>query len=406
MAHADPRRGTVATALLASVLATVIAAGGGCEIGIGGDVPAFECVQGPAVCPGNQVCDTSSHQCVAPCSVTGCGGGTECDPNTNVCVLGEAGPSDDGPGPDTSMNDGDAASTPDEAAPPADTGTTEGSGPCRTLGCKCGGGGDCDSGICADQLSVTPGLWSAAGSAGFCTQPCCVSADCDLRTVCFASGAGGDYCVNPLWVGRSVAGGGTKNGGSSCANNSDCRSGFCAGTSCADTCCSTGQASSQCASGTTCRFGNFPGGVAFDKNYVAYCDTSQGNGQNGSGCSSNNSCRSSLCASDPSNVCHDACRNSAECGSQQACQYVLPQPAATPAPVVAACFSSQGNTPQGGSCNPTGSTCQSGFCDPNASVCTDVCFANSDCTKTGWRCRPETVPLQGGGSYSVLACGT
>jgi hypothetical protein len=35
-----------------------------------------------------------------------------------------------------------------------------------------------------------------------------------------------------------------------------------------------------------------------------------------------------------------------------------------------------------------------------------VCFANSDCTKTGWRCRPEQVQLSTGGSYSVLACGT
>jgi hypothetical protein len=46
-----------------------------------------------------------------------------------------------------------------------------------------------------------------------------------------------------------------------------------------------------------------------------------------------------------------------------------------------------------------------GFCDPTAKVCTDICFADTDC-KSGWRCRPEMVSPQGGGSYSVLACGT
>jgi hypothetical protein len=38
--------------------------------------------------------------------------------------------------------------------------------------------------------------------------------------------------------------------------------------------------------------------------------------------------------------------------------------------------------------------------------CTSVCFTNADCTTSGWTCRPEQVTVSGGGSYSVLACGT
>jgi hypothetical protein len=37
--------------------------------------------------------------------------------------------------------------------------------------------------------------------------------------------------------------------------------------------------------------------------------------------------------------------------------------------------------------------------------CTDVCFADSDCTVDGWRCRPEVAVL-GQVSFSYLACGS
>ena len=45
------------------------------------------------------------------------------------------------------------------------------------------------------------------------------------------------------------------------------------------------------------------------------------------------------------------------------------------------------------------------MCSTTTNECTDVCFANSDCTKSGWRCRPEAETLQGGGKFEVLACG-
>ena len=401
MAQADPRRGTVATALLASVMAIVIAAGGGCEIGIGGEVPAFECVQGPAVCPGNQVCDTSSHQCIEPCSVTGCSGGTECDPDTNVCVLAEAGPQETST-IDSSTMDADASAP--ETAPPAETGPAE-TGPCRGLLCPCSGGAACDSTICADSSVVPTTLWNAAGQVSFCTQPCCTSADCAAGTVCYAAGgspaAAGNYCINPTWVGRTM-GIGALPGGSSCGTGRDCRSGLCTGSSCADVCCTTAGTNEpdECASGTTCRFAKFPGAASSDTNFVAWCGQG-GNGQNGSTCNSDSSCASELC--DGVDGCADACRNTADCSSGESCAYVNPPPPNDSA-VVAACFGGAGNGAQGSACTNDGD-CRSQFCDTTVThECSDVCFANADCTKSGWRCRPATIAL-GGGNFSVLACG-
>jgi hypothetical protein len=78
-------------------------------------------------------------------------------------------------------------------------------------------------------------------------------------------------------------------------------------------------------------------------------------------------------------------------------------------PVVAVCVSGQGGLPEGATCDTTMDEC-SGFCvstgSGNTGVCTDVCFGNSDCTMSGWTCRPQTVAVTGGGSYSVLCCGS
>lgn len=405
MAQGHWRRGSIATATFAAVLVTLVAAGGGCGIVIGADVPDFECLGTTAAeCPGNQVCDTiSSHHCIAPCSLTGCKGGTQCDPTSSLCV-GVA--SDDGPTVDEEAStteggpDADATTAPDEAAPPAETGPTETSGPCRSIGCKCSGGTDCDSGICADQLSVTSGVWSAAGSAGFCTSPCCTSNECAAGSVCFATAAGGNYCVDPSWVQRSTALG-TGLGGATCATGRDCRSGLCAGTTCADTCCSTGQAG-ECSGSDVCSFGDFPGAVTYDKSYVAMC-AHGGTGQNGANCSHNSDCESELCDATQFGNCRNACRNTADCGGGGvSCAYIT---VTGDTGVVAACFPGAGNTPEGSSCQQDGD-CQSQFCNPTSKECTDVCFADSDCTKSGWRCRPEVVTVQAGGSFSVLACGT
>jgi hypothetical protein len=230
--------------------------------------------------------------------------------------------------------------------------------------------------------------------------------------VCFATAAGGNYCVLPQWIGRS-GGLGTGAGGASCTNARDCRSGLCSGNTCADTCCS-GQATGECASGSVCTFSAFPGS-GIDVHYGAHCAAAGGTGTNGHSCSSNNSCESQICAADTmfgNNYCHGACRSATDCtgtcdGAPCACNYVLPNGTTD---LVAVCIGSSGNTPEGGTCNPTMDTCAAGFCDSNTNKCTSVCFTNADCTTAGWHCRPElvTIYVNGtpGGSYSVLACGT
>jgi hypothetical protein len=73
--------------------------------------------------------------------------------------------------------------------------------------------------------------------------------------------------------------------------------------------------------------------------------------------------------------------------------------------IAAACFATLGFGAVGAACQ-SNTDCKSNFCDSVAKVCTDVCFGNSDCTQqSGWRCRPESVAVQSGGTYSVLSCG-
>jgi hypothetical protein len=120
MAGGRRRRRAGATTPFTALLLAMVAAGGGCEIAIGSAIPDFECVQGAAVCPGNEVCDPSSHQCVAPCSVTGCKGGLACDPSGSLCVVGEAGAGAEAATSDGAIPDGESSG---EAQPPTDSGT-------------------------------------------------------------------------------------------------------------------------------------------------------------------------------------------------------------------------------------------------------------------------------------------
>jgi hypothetical protein len=407
-----------AAAFVSLLLAAVVLAGGGCEIAIQNDPPDFECVQGPAVCPPPQVCDPSSHQCVAPCSTTLCADGLQCDPVADLCVPvsggSEASPSDaptllEANAEANADARADQATMPDEAAPPVEAAPAEG-GLCRNLGCACTGDASCDSGVCADSSTIPAMLYQAAGSQSFCSKPCCTSADCSVDMVCFAAGgadsAAGNYCVAPGWVSRSPSLGLTP-GGATCAMDLDCRSGRCAGGTCADTCCST-SATSQCALGSVCRFATFPGVAAFDDGFVAWCGPG-GSGANGYACYRDSDCASELCDGAPDG-CADACRNSGDCSAGESCVYVNP-PAPNDAFVVAACFGGAGSTPEGGPCT-TDVDCQSQFCDttivPN--VCSDVCFADSDCTQPGWRCRPESLTLYTTdgvpvGKFTALACG-
>jgi hypothetical protein len=404
----------IAAAVLVSVMAT---AGGGCGLIIGGDLPPFTCEDGgQGVCPENQVCDPS-HHCVRSCaaSASACPEGSRCEPS-GFCTDGATGDATTDVAPDASTDgspdDGNADAMGDEAldAPTGpDQMASDGNGHpdagCRDIGCPCSSNASCDSMVCADALTVTSALYTAAGGHKFCTAPCCTSADCSSgNNVCFATGLGGNYCVNPAWIGRAVPMG-SSIGGHTCMSNEQCRSGWCNITStggvCADTCCATSDMV-QCVAGTWCQFGAFPGAVAFDRSYVGYCATGGAWG-NRSPCTANSACQSELCDTTTMYGCLAACRSSANCsGAAESCVY-LPWPRSNPTAIVAACYGASGTAAEGASCTKN-SDCSSQFCDPTSQVCTDVCFANSDCPKAGWRCRPEPVNLGDAGAV-LLACG-
>ncbi len=293
-----------------------------------------------------------------------------------------------------------------------DTGGGETTNTCPSKGapilCGCSGAAGCASGVCADSLDQGMPLYNASGMS-FCTQPCCKSLDCPAGTVCYATGQGGNYCVDPAWAGRTVPAGMTTGGGS-CSRNADCRSGLCSGTYCVDTCCSTPNGSTDCAGGDTCQIGTFPGANSIDQQFSAYCGYSPtANGQDGSSCNNNNSCQSNLCAQfmgEPSSHCRDACRSDADCTGNDTCVYVITAQTGSPTPIVAACAPPAGSAAMGTTCDM--STNCKGFCDSTSMKCTSPCFSDSDCSAvSGWHCRPEVIALtsQGGGSYGVLACG-
>lgn len=410
-------RRSLAVATFASVLVAVLGATGGCELAVGDTVPSFYCNGGPATCPAGEVCDMSSHDCVPDCNKTGgCSGGRVCS-STGLCV----GNMMDGGGmPEVGVNEtsgqdvadvADVMITDDEAAPPPDTGGNETTNPCPTTGagilCGCSGASSCASGMCADSLAVGMSLYNAAGMKSFCTQACCTSTDCPSGTVCYATGQGGDYCVDPSWLGRAVPAGNTAGGGG-CSRNADCRSGLCTSNYCVDTCCSTPNGSTECAGGDVCQIGTFPGSGSVDQNYASYCAFGGGNGQDGASCTSTTGadCQSGLCArfmGESSSHCRDACSSNADCTNGDACSYVISGQTTSPTPIVAACAPPAGTVPMGSSCDMT-TNCD-GFCDPNSSKCTAPCFSDGDCSG-GWHCRIELISLssQGGGSYDVLVC--
>jgi len=412
-------RRSLAVAAFTSALLAIVAAGGGCELAIGDTVPDYTCFPGHQdVCPAGQVCSplggsTQRGQCMPSCvSRPGsCGANYVCS-QSGLCV----GTGSDGGmgGDDVGVNDSQGpeadvadAMTEEEATPPVETGTDSGNCPGGIL-CACSGDSNCTSKLCVGQLEVGTGLYQAAGSSNFCSKPCCVSADCPGNTVCFATGQGGSYCVDPTWLGRTAGSNTGALGGANCSTGRDCRSALCDGSGhCVDTCCSTGQTSSECAGSATCTFGNFPGANSIDKNDTAYCG-SGGSSPGGSSCFQNSDCESYLCAAGPgemSNKCKDACRSSSDCTSGYTCNYVIPPNPPTPTPVLAACFPPSGNLSMGQTCDPANDMCK-GFCDSSTNLCTDVCFADSDCSGvSGWRCRDATIAVQGGGSYSILCCG-
>ncbi len=418
--RADRLAGGVAVAVTATAVFGLVA-GGGCEAIVGDQIPSFTCVPGVAQnCPTGSVCVPSTRQCVArsetctPGASTGCAAGSRCDPQTLRCTQSSQTDSGDGPGADaTSVRVGDSATdspgvvatdgplladAPSGDAADSNAGdVSTGDGPptCRGITCSCSRPSDCDSGICADQLTATTALSMAIMGMNFCTQPCCTSFDCPLTTVCFGTGGGGSYCVAPGWIGRGSTLGGVE-GGAMCTGNSECRSGVCSNGACADTCCSTAQESTECAGSTVCRFAAFPGS-GFDTHETAWCGAAVGNVTGGGTCVvGDSSCQSGKCSF---THCVAACRISTDCSSGLECSYGAgPTTVPSNKDIVAGCLSAAGITANGGTCT-SNADCQSAFCD--GSHCTDACATDMDC-KSGLHCRPVIVQVQG--SYAVLAC--
>jgi hypothetical protein len=374
---------------------------------------------GPSVCGPEQVCAPlptgTEYSCVKSCPKNACRSDEMCDHAKGWCV--PFNPSDVG------VETGDAA--PSETAVPeatdvvvaasdADAGFNDAQPQCMGFmgfGCACNGNMGCQSPYaCVNAQAVTKDIWSAWADAGgssdggFCAKPCCTSLDCDMgdggenASVCFATGAGGNYCV-PLGFLADRASVGALGGGANCASapGSACRSGLCldAGV-CADTCCSTGMmgANAQCSgmTGSMCLFGQFPG-TGFDTHESANCGLPVPfTVTTGTPCSMNSDCRSNLCVDaggtfmNPGS-CQDPCRGSCTGGFLRAtCQYLQPDPTVGAPDIVAACF-------------PSGLRGDAGV---------TVCFVDStgstgDC-QPGERCRPQPLTVEGM-TYSVLACG-
>ncbi len=301
--------------------------------------------------------------------------------------------SSSGSGGGTSSSGGSSGSSSgggNDAAPPDAS--------CTGLLCPCNNANDCASGVCA-QTSTVGG---ALGHAGFCTKGCCTSADCLSGTVCYAPGEGGQYCVDPTWLGRSKPASNLR-GGATCSTGSDCLSGLCVGGACADTCCSFASSSMECE--TSCVFGTFPGMQGVDTHFAPHCAPLTGNTQTTFPCSQNSDCQGGLCYDFGGAVgseCTQPCRTSStspECGSNSVCAWDVQGSDA-----YAACFPLGTLGSFGASCS-NDTQCGSGVC--NSTNCTGPCFADGDCTAvTGWRCAPNIViNFTTVGMYPVLSCG-
>ena len=303
---------------------------------------------------------------------------------------GEAG---DDQGSESGMDSGSSSGGHPGDAGPVDAGCTNGGSLC-----PCSGASDCATGtpICAEAVDVGADL----GHAGFCTKACCTSADCSAGAVCFASGQGGNYCVDPAWLGRSTPAS-SAIGGASCTAGSECRSGLCSASACADTCCSFAKSTAECASGSQCAFGFFQGSSSFDRHFAAICGPPGGAGTAGSPCSVSEECAGGLCyAGTGPSFCVQPCAAPSECGSGYACQLDIDG-----TDLYTACFQFSGGSPQGSQCN-SFQNCLGGLC--NAGLCSNPCFSDAVCT-SGWRCQPElddSYPLgPQNQEYTVLACG-
>jgi len=378
-----------------------------CSLIVGNSLPIIYCVPdgGAVVCGGGQVCAPrptgTQWNCVPQCPNTACPSDETCDPDKHWCVpvgvdgMAEAETSESPveAGIPEAPNDVVATMEAEAATPDAE------GGPCIGFGCRCSSNAACDRPFaCVDKQAITGDIWDAwidAGSsndAGFCAKPCCTSGDCDPgdggsgASVCFATGAGGNYCVPSSLLGDRSSTMGTAGGGENCMG-SMCRSGLCLDSGvCADTCCSA-NGSKQCANGTACLFGPFQGG-GFDSHESANCAVPPFAFSSGMACMQNSDCRSNLCvgAGAMFGSCQDPCRSAGDClFSSFHCEYLQANPSMSP-DIVAACVPGRNS-------------------DAGVAVCfvDDQNSSSGDC-QTGERCRPQQLTVNSM-SYSVLACG-
>ena len=457
-------RAVAVSALLAAVIVALI--GAACSLIVTDKLPTYFCVpDADLACAADQVCRPNGvgtqYVCAPKCHVDrDCVTGT-CDPHGWCVTVVEAGAPDTGSGDgaleaevstdagrDATMVDATTDSPTDRsiadreaAAADAEAGSNDGQVSCAGFGCKCSAAVDCPTGFaCVSRQAVTSNIWDAwidagggdGSASGFCAEPCCTSTDCDTSdagvgsTVCFATGAGGNYCVPPGWLGdRGTIGPANNSGGAACAADAGaCRSGLCVSGICSDTCCSN-YAMNECATGSACHFGLFPG-TGFDTHQAAHCVATTGppGSTGGMQCMANTDCRSSLCLLNdagmfgPPGMCRDACRVPDECAGtggirspQGSCEYV--QPFTSTGDLATVCLPVQlggairGDGGGGATCQFT-SDCSRGYCAGGR--CLVVCYvdvqgSSGDCS-AGERCRPQSLQLvDGGPTYSVLGCG-
>jgi hypothetical protein len=256
----------------------------------------------------------------------------------------------------------------------------------------------CQSGLC-EGTDVFTSKVTLPGAA-VCTQTCCNSTQCSgTASLCYPS-VGGNYCIDPSWIGILAVGAGV--GGASCSNGSECNSGVCTKSRCQDVCCTD----QDCNDGTVCQF------ATLDDQYTLACGTppSGGVGQ-GKGCLVKQ-CDSLACVL-PGAYCLGGCCSDMDChamsstGASTHCVWNdLPVSGDGGQVELRACAAVD-NEAGGGGVGYLGmctgnSECASGVCNTAQHKCTKACCFNMDCGGS-WVCGPESFTL-GVGTLDLQVC--